>query len=72
MPTSSLPRRASRRSGRERLVFLFNVDNTLLDPRIRANHPNVDVSVERIGNLLEHDYGAFYSRGDGRPRRERK
>ena len=40
-----------------------------LDPRIRANHPDADVSIERIGDLLKYDCGAFQHQGDGRARR---
>jgi len=30
-----------------------------LDPRILANHPNADVSIHRIGDLLRYERGAF-------------
>ena len=43
-----------------------------LDPRIRANHPNADVSVERIGDLLKYDSETLQPVREGSLRRRRR
>ena len=37
------------------IVFLFDYDNTLLDPYNLSAYPPAEVAIERIGDLLDYD-----------------
>lgn len=48
------------------IVFLFDVDNTLLDNdrvaldrQILARFPAADMTIDRIGDLLDHDFSTL-------------
>ena len=48
-----MKRRTSKQPGRGKVVFLFNVDNTL------AAYPAADINIERIGDRLNYDHKAL-------------
>ncbi len=64
---------AIKRVWRTRVTTVFvRQGHYALNPRIQANLPHADISVESIGDLLRYDCETFQPEGDGHPRRREK